>query len=421
MDVTGERTLGGALRPRFYHRGLAALLIALAASLDVAGTAQAQHAPPAAPILRVRITDAHRAGAQARRTTRRAIECFTASDDKTVRVWQLPKGRLVRVLRAPIAEGFEGRLYVADMHPTGGRSPRAAGPDGISMVRPRYTSSMSNRREHVRRIGGFAETIGTLAFSPDGAHLAVGLHGGKGLRMLRTSDYAEVARDTDYGDRILELGFAPDGRLVVASLDGYIRLYDQRFQLIGRRKTSTAQQPLSIKFSPNGSYIAVGFSDSAPPAIYRASRPHLVGFRRRLGRSAISGACRTSSGATAAMRSTPPVSRPAPEPAVSIDGAKRAAAPPRSSRSRATSRQLVAAERAEWRSLSEDPSIGDCSSQRARFGFSCAPTSPTCARIPPRSARVGCCDRRVPRSTRPGAPLPLLVPRSKLGACRRAL
>jgi WD40 repeat protein len=120
----------------------------------------------------------------------------------------------------------------------------------------------------IRRIGGFPETIGTLAFSPDGRHLVVGLQGANGLRILRTSDYAEVARDTEYGDRILNVDFAKDGRLAAASLDGYIRLYDPQLRLVGRRKTTTGKQPLSVKFSPDGRYLGVAFYDPVPPAIY---------------------------------------------------------------------------------------------------------------------------------------------------------
>jgi WD40 repeat protein len=251
------------------HRGLAAV-VASAAVLSGWGTAQAQQAPPTAPILRVE-SPMHTALVRKLIYDARRDRIFTASDDKTVRVWQLPKGRLVRVLRVPIAAGFEGRLYVVDIHPDG-RTVAAGGWtgwdfDGKASI---YLFDVDSG-ELVRRISGFPDTIGTLAFSPDGGHLVVGLQGAKGLRVLRTSDYAEVKQDTEYGDRILDLGFAPDGRLVAASLDGYIRLYDQRYQLIGRRKTTTGQQPLSIKFSPNGRFIGVGFSDLAPPAIYLAA------------------------------------------------------------------------------------------------------------------------------------------------------
>ena len=40
---------------------------------------------------------------------------MTASEDKTARVWELDTGRLIRVLRVPISDGNEGRLYAAAM------------------------------------------------------------------------------------------------------------------------------------------------------------------------------------------------------------------------------------------------------------------------------------------------------------------
>src|SRR5687768_1915652 len=35
----------------------------------------------------------------------------TASDDKTARIWELPSGNLLRVLRVPVGAGNEGLLY----------------------------------------------------------------------------------------------------------------------------------------------------------------------------------------------------------------------------------------------------------------------------------------------------------------------
>ena len=121
--------------------------------------------------------------------------------------------------------------------------------------------------ELVRRIGGFPETIGTLAFSPDGRHLAVGLHGAQGLRVLRTSDYAEVTQDTEYGDRILDLDFAPDGRLAVrrstATSDSTTSATADWTAKDDDRATTAVDQVLA-----QWPLIAVGFNDLAPPAIY---------------------------------------------------------------------------------------------------------------------------------------------------------
>ena len=43
----------------------------------------------------------------------------TASDDKTVRLWSLPDGKLVRTLRPPIGPGYEGKVYAVALAPDG--------------------------------------------------------------------------------------------------------------------------------------------------------------------------------------------------------------------------------------------------------------------------------------------------------------
>ena len=45
----------------------------------------------------------------------------TASHDKTARVWNLQTGRLERILRPPIGEGEEGKLYAVAISPDGAR------------------------------------------------------------------------------------------------------------------------------------------------------------------------------------------------------------------------------------------------------------------------------------------------------------
>ena len=54
----------------------------------------------------------------------------------------------------------------------------------------------------VHVISGLPANTDSLAFSPDGRYLAAGL-GGNGLRIFdRDEKWAEVFRDTDYGDAI---------------------------------------------------------------------------------------------------------------------------------------------------------------------------------------------------------------------------
>ena len=83
----------------------AAALVALVALALASAPASAQ---TTAPILRVE-TGMH--------TTliRRVVvdtprnRLITASDDKTVRIWQMPEARLLNILRAPMDGGHEGQ------------------------------------------------------------------------------------------------------------------------------------------------------------------------------------------------------------------------------------------------------------------------------------------------------------------------
>src|SRR6202521_2296836 len=44
----------------------------------------------------------------------------TGSDDKTVRLWSLPEGRLLKTLRPPIGAGHNGKVYAVAVSPDGG-------------------------------------------------------------------------------------------------------------------------------------------------------------------------------------------------------------------------------------------------------------------------------------------------------------
>jgi WD40 repeat protein len=49
---------------------------------------------------------------------------------------------------------------------------------------------------------------------------------------------------------------------VITSYDGYLRLYDARFQRLEKRKAPGGERPSSARFSPDGTAVAVGFHDT---------------------------------------------------------------------------------------------------------------------------------------------------------------
>jgi WD40 repeat protein len=185
----------------------------------------------------------------------------TASDDKTARVWDLRNGGLLRVLRPPQGNNQEGMLYAV-----------AISPDGATVAASGWTSPagevdsvylFDRESGHLRRrLTGLPDVINHLSYSQDGRYLVAALGGRNGIRIYRTSDYKEEARDTEYSARTDWAEFDRSGRLVTSSYDGFVRLYSPTFHLAAKKQAPGGQRPYTARFSPDDANVAVGFDDS---------------------------------------------------------------------------------------------------------------------------------------------------------------
>src|SRR5512143_1306334 len=73
---------------------------------------------PSEPILRIE-TEQHTAAISNIDVDRAGKVLVTGSEDKTARVWSLPQGKLLKVLRPPIGAGNEGRVDAVAISPDG--------------------------------------------------------------------------------------------------------------------------------------------------------------------------------------------------------------------------------------------------------------------------------------------------------------
>ena len=222
---------------------------------------QASEDFPTKPMLRLE-TGMHTAPIRRIDADRGERFLVSGSHDKTVRIWELQSGRLLRTLRVPLGEGDLGKVYCV-----------AISPDGSSVAVGGWTGSASGTNNDIyiydrqsgelrQVIGGLPNVIRHLRFSPDGRYLAATLGGSNGLRVYETAAYKQTAADPDYGDSSYWADFDANGRLVTTCYDGHIRLYGSNFKLIQKKKAPGGNRPFGTAFSPDGRRIAVGYLDS---------------------------------------------------------------------------------------------------------------------------------------------------------------
>lgn len=222
---------------------LAFLLLPNAASLAQDAASEL----PTQPILRIE-TGKHGAGINFIDTDAGNRFAVTASYDKTVRIWSLPGGRPMRVLRLPIDQGNVGKAYAV-----------AISPDGTTVAVGGYTASGGHENiflfdrasgELKRRLSDLPSIVVRLAYSPDGRHLAASLSGSNGIRVFDAgNDYLPLPSDTQYRDDSYSAAFDGSERLVTTSQDGFVRLYAaDRYQTPIARFKAPEATPIRRRF-----------------------------------------------------------------------------------------------------------------------------------------------------------------------------
>lgn len=236
-------------------------LLALAWSLLAAGPALAAPSDiPAEPLLRIE-TGAHLAPITRISADAAGQWAVTSSEDKTARLWDLRNGRALAVLRPPVGGDGVGALYTAAMSPDGRQVALGgnAAFDGRSHALYLFDRA-SGTLPAKSTLSGLEAPLTQIAWSADSQLLAVGLRQ-QGLRVF-SRKLGLVGSDPEYNDAIYGAAFAADGRLAVAGLDGYLRLYGVGKNGLERlARKQLPGKPYALAWSPDGQTLAVGLQD----------------------------------------------------------------------------------------------------------------------------------------------------------------
>jgi WD40 repeat protein len=176
----------------------------------------------------------------------------SVSDDKTVRLWNAETGVLVRTL-----PGHSGPVYSVALSADGALL-ASGGAVTETTGEVRLWELPSGRP--VQTVSVPHKWANSLAFTPDGSHLAVGTRDGYvELRDTRTGQLAATLRESEWS--VPSVAFSPDGKtLAAAQWDKVARLWDVH----SRRLVRTLGRPdlvNSVALSADGSLLASASTD----------------------------------------------------------------------------------------------------------------------------------------------------------------
>ena len=200
-------------------------------------------------------------------------ELVSASNDKTIRVWDWQSGLTLRTIRGYLGQGSDGKIFAVAVSPDG-KTIAAGGYFGASLGdKPPYGDIRlfdisTGKIKAVLKAADYA--VYDIAFSPDGATLAAG--GADGIVYLWRQD-EKSATGWALGEKldadswhIDKLAFAASGtRLAAVTTDNGIRLWDvakaEEIALPAEAEPLRETSVTALTVSLDGALFATGGKD----------------------------------------------------------------------------------------------------------------------------------------------------------------
>ncbi len=181
---------------------------------------------------------------------------YTAAFDKTIRVWSVPDGKLLKILRVPIGDGFEGSLFGLAVSPDG----KTLAVGGWMKQQYIYTIDIVTGKI-LRAYGPNKETLLNVLFSPDGQSLVAVFNLKVGMRMWDVATGQLKTEDANYGGETRGLAYRSDGYFATSSHDGLIRFYNPDGTFLANVPMKSGKDGSNIAFSPDGNKLAITYND----------------------------------------------------------------------------------------------------------------------------------------------------------------
>ncbi len=197
--------------------------------------------------------------------TQDGTQLVSASDDKTVRVWDLATGRTVRTFRGQIGAGQEGKIYAMALSPDN----RYLAVGGWMAPSQNYVLEDVGRirlydfqtGQLLALLKSHTNVVNSLAFSADSRYLASGSTD-KTVKLWEVAGRTLARTLTGHTKSIYGLAFSPDGRQVVsASYDQTLKLWQTSSGTQQATLEGHTDRVWAVAWSPNGKYIASGSWD----------------------------------------------------------------------------------------------------------------------------------------------------------------
>jgi WD40 repeat protein len=189
----------------------------------------------------------------------------SASDDKTIRVWNTSTGEVVRVLRANIGAGNEGKIIAAALSPdnrllaVGGWMGPSKHYELIDLGRIRLFDFQTGEIQGLLK--GHTDVILGLSFSPD-ANQLISSSADKTARIWDVHTRKTLHELKGHTDFIYGAAFSPDGSLAVTgSNDDTLKLWNAKSGALIKTLKGHTEDVRSLAFTPEGRYLLSGSLD----------------------------------------------------------------------------------------------------------------------------------------------------------------